>query len=128
MGERGLQRVFKGFRGKMTLDPRIPGVEKSVRLLASSSAAQRKGYMREVLYATKIHANSRFELIEMGRKLDRPWGKTDADILFRHKATGQVLRMEVKDYSLSSPLLNFEWVMHDSGCRAVGVKGGRSPA
>ena len=26
------------------------------------------------------------------------------------------------------PLLNFEWVMHDSGCRAVGVKGGRSPA
>jgi mono/diheme cytochrome c family protein len=30
--------------------------------------------------------------------------------------------------SLWEPLLNFEWVMHDSGCRAVGVKGGRSPA
>jgi uncharacterized protein with HEPN domain len=26
------------------------------------------------------------------------------------------------------PLLNFEWVMQDSGCWPLGVKGGRSPA
>lgn len=112
LGERGLQRIFNNFEGRLALDPRIPGVERNVRLLASSSMSQRKGYVREVLYAANIHADRRFELVEMGRKLDRPWGKTDADILFRHKKTGRVIRLEVKDYSLRSQVTNEAKLKH----------------
>ncbi|TVO58591.1 hypothetical protein [Denitromonas halophila] len=112
LGQRGLQRIFNNFEGRLALDPRIPGVERNARLLASSSKSQRKGYVREVLYAANIHADRRFELIEMGRKLDRPWGKTDADILFRHKKTARVVRLEVKDYSLRSQVTNEAKLKH----------------
>lgn len=40
----------------------------------------------------------------------------------------QITSITASHIKYRRPLLNFEWVMHDSGCRAVGVKGGRSPA
>lgn len=106
LGERGLQRIFHNFEGRMAIDPSIPGVEKTARLLASSNRAQVRGHTRELLYAIGIHDDGRNSLIEMGRKLDRPWGKTDADIVFRNHRTGLYGRIEVKNYSLRSQITN----------------------
>ena len=106
LGERGLQRIFHNFEGRMAIDPSIPGVEKTARLLASSNRAQVKGHTRELLYAIGIHNDGRNSLIEMGRKLDRPWGKTDADIVLRNHRTGLYGRIEVKNYSLRSQITN----------------------
>ncbi len=106
LGDRGLQRIFHNFEGRMAIDPSIPGVEKTVRLLASSNRAQVKGHTRELLYAIGIHNDGRNSLIEMGRKLDRPWGKTDADIVLRNHRTGLYGRIEVKNYSLRSQITN----------------------
>ena len=106
LGDRGLQRIFNNFEGRRAIDPSIPGVEKTVRLLASSNRAQVKGHTRELLYAMGIDNDGRNSLIEMGRKLDRPWGKTDADIVLRNHRTGLYGRIEVKNYSLRSQITN----------------------
>ncbi len=106
LGERGLQRIFHNFEGRMAIDPSIPGVEKTARLLASSNRAQVKGHTRELLYAIGIHNDGRNSLIEMSRKLDRPWGKTDADIVLRNHRSGLYGRIEVKNYSLRSQITN----------------------
>lgn len=102
LGERGLQRIFKNFEGSMAIDPRIPGVENTARLLASSNRSQVKGHTRELLYASRIHTDRRFQLVEMNRKLKRPWGNTDADIVFRNRTSGLYGRIEVKNYSRES--------------------------
>jgi len=106
LGERGLQRIFHNLEGRMAIDPSIPGVEKTARLLASPNRAQVKGHTRELLYAIGIHNDGRNSLIEMSRKLDRPWGKTDADIVLRNHRTGLYGRIEVKNYSLRSQITN----------------------
>lgn len=106
LGERGLQRIFNNFEGRGAIDPTIPGVEKTARLLASSSRSQVKGHTRELLYATRLHHDGRHTLVEMGRQLNRAWGKTDADLFIRHRATGLFGRVEVKDYSLRSQITN----------------------
>ncbi len=116
LGERGLQRIFNNFEGQSAIDPTIPGVEKTARLLASSSRSQVKGHTRELLYASRIHTDRRFQLVEMNRKLPshdkvsgkllRSWGSTDADIVFRHRTSGMYGRIEVKNYSLASQRTN----------------------
>ncbi len=106
LGERGLQRIFHNFEGRMAIDPSIPGVEKTARLLASSNRAQVRGHTRELLYAIGIHNDGRNSLVEMNRKLDRPWGKTDADIVLHNQRTGLQGRIEVKNYSLRSQITN----------------------
>jgi hypothetical protein len=106
LGERGLQRIFNNFDGRMSIDPSIPGVERTARLLASSNRSQVKGHTRELLYAIRLHDDGRNQLVEMGRKLQRPWGKTDADIVIRNHRTGLSGRIEVKNYSLRSQITN----------------------
>ena len=106
LGERGLQRIFGDFKGRMAIDPRIPGVEKTARLLASSNRSQVKGHTRELLYAANLHTDGRNTLVQMSRKLDRAWGKTDADIVLQNRTTGLYGRIEVKDYSLRSQISN----------------------
>lgn len=101
-GERGLVNLFSNFDGDRSLDPRIDGVEKSVRLLTSASPQQRKGYARELLYGTSLHHDSRFKLEAMNQVRVRPWGNTDADLVATHRATGQRVRIEVKQVSLAS--------------------------
>ncbi|TSA08447.1 MAG: hypothetical protein D4R79_15295 [Comamonadaceae bacterium] len=102
VGERGLRNIFKNFDGIYALDPSTPGVWKSVLMQRSSSASQVKGYRRELLYASAMHSDRRFDLTAMNSDLRRTWGNTDADIVFRHKSTGLYGRIEVKDYSISS--------------------------
>lgn len=101
-GERGLNRMFRNFEGSYSIDPRIAGVEDSVRMLTSSSRSQAKGYARELLYAVGLYNDPRFIEIAMNQKLQRPWGNTDADITFRYGKRGIYGRIEVKDVSLNS--------------------------
>lgn len=98
LGERGLNNIFRNFQGNYSLDPHIPGVEKSVLLLRSASKSQAKGYRRELLYAAQFHNAPRFELTAMNKVIKRSWGNTDADMVIRHKPTGLYARFEVKDY------------------------------
>lgn len=101
-GERGLTRIYGNFEGTRSIDPLIRGVEQTVLLQRSASNSQAKGYRRELLYAIEFHNDPRFSLEEMNRVLERPWGRTDADIVIRHRSTGLYGRAEVKDVSLAS--------------------------
>lgn len=105
-GERGLKHIFKNFEGAHAIDPRIQGVEQSVRLLTSASKQQQKGYMRELTYASGFHNAPAFKLEAMNELRTRPWGNTDADLVTTHRATGQRVRIEVKDVSLDSQQRN----------------------
>jgi hypothetical protein len=101
-GERGLDRMFRNFDGRYTIDPRIPGVEDSVLKLTSPSRFQAKGYAREILYAIEFHNDPRFTLVEMNRKLQRPWGNTDADLIVRYGQRWLYGRVEVKEATIVS--------------------------
>ena len=105
-GEGGLHRIYKDFDSRFSLNPTIPGVEHSILLTRSSSASQAKGYRREILYATTVYNDPRFSLVEMNRPIKRFWGKTDADIVFKHRGSGEYGRIEVKDYSEKSQVTN----------------------
>ena len=106
-GERGLTHIFKNFEGSHTIDPRIAGVEQSVRLLTSASQQQRKEYARELAYASGFQNHPEFKLEAMNELRVRPWGNTDADLVTSHRATGQRVRIEVKDVSIDSQQRNF---------------------
>lgn len=103
---RGLNQIYHNFEGRYTIDPTIPGLEKSVLTQLSASKQQAKGYRREVLYAVAYHNDPRFSVVEMNRPLKRTWGNTDADLIVKHHPTGLYGRVEVKDYSLNSQRTN----------------------
>lgn len=104
LGAARADKLYHNFEGRYSIDPRIPGVETTVRLTRSSSPNQAKGYRRELLYAVSIYNDPRFSLEAMNKPLKRPWGNTDADIVFRNKSTGLYGRIEVKDYSINSQM------------------------
>ena len=106
VGARGLTHIYRNFEGQYTIDPTIPGFEKSVLMQLSASPQQAKGYRREVLYAVAYHNDPRYSVVEMNRPLKRSWGNTDADIVIKHLPTGMYGRVEVKDYSLKSQITN----------------------
>ena len=108
LGTARADRLYHNFEGRYSIDPRIPGVEKTVILTQSSNPNQAKGYRRELLYAVSIHNDPNFSLEAMNKPLKRPWGNTDADIVFRNKSTGLYGRIEVKDYSLNSQTTNLK--------------------
>jgi hypothetical protein len=102
-GRTMVQRMFGNFEpGKFRLRADTPGLAKQVLLLASESKAQAIGAARTIRYADMFAADARFEVVELGQLRQNRFGKTDADIVVRHKATGQVIRVEVKDLSLES--------------------------
>jgi len=105
-GKRGLESLFGNFEGSKSIDPRIPGVNESVRMLNSSNRMQRKGYARELLHAISIYNDTRLKLVAMNEKLSRPWGNTDADLQFRNGQHGLYGRIEIKDVSLESQSRN----------------------
>lgn len=107
VGERGLRQIYRSFSGPYSIDPTIPNVEKSLLMEFSGSKSQAKGYRRELLYSVELHNDPRYTLTAMNEPLKRSWGNTDADIMMRHRATGLVGRIEVKDYSRNSQYTNF---------------------
>ncbi len=107
VGERGLHQIYRNFSGPFSIDPTIPNVEKSLLMEFSGSNSQAKGYRRELLYSMELHNDPRYTLTAMNEPLKRKWGNTDADIMMRHRATGLMGRIEVKDYSRNSQYTNF---------------------
>ena len=101
-GERGLRQIFRNFEGSYSLDPTIPGVEKNIRFLGSLSKSQAKGAVRTLLYGTAAHNDPRFRLIGMDRPIIAEYGKTDMDLVLEHRATGEQIRIEVKDVKPAS--------------------------
>lgn len=89
--------MYHNFEGSGTIDPRIPGIEKNIRLTTSDNPSVALGAKRAQLYANRIHNDPRFQLLGMNTITDTPLGKTDKDIRFRHSGSGSVGRMEVKD-------------------------------
>lgn len=105
-GNRGLNNVYKNFEGGFKIDPNTPGLNKLFLMMFSSNSAQRKGYRRELLTFQHLSNDHRFGEFKIGERLDRKWGSTDADISFTHNKTGARVRIEVKDYSISSQKTN----------------------
>ncbi len=104
LGQRGLNRIFKDFRDSGAFDPTIPGIEKNIRLTASSNRNVRKGAVRNHLYAVKVHRHPEFTLLAVDKPLWGSNGKmvTDKDICFQHNKTGTLCRIESKDVSIAS--------------------------
>ncbi len=96
-GQRGLNNLFKGFEEKNYLEPEIPGVTKNLNALSSLSQQQAKGAVRTLLYATKAYQDPRFQLVGVDQPVNAPYGRTDKDLVLRHRQTGQRVRVEVKD-------------------------------
>lgn len=107
-GQRGLNNLFKGFEGKGYLDPAIPGVTKNVTALSSLSQQQAKGAVRTLLYATKAYQDPRFQLVGVDQPVSAPYGRTDKDLVLRHRQTGQRTRVEVKDVKPASQRADLE--------------------
>lgn len=96
-GQRGLDNLFKGFKGQGFIDPSVPGVTKNMKALGSASKSQAKGAVRTLLYATEAYQDPRFHLVGVDQPVKAHYGKTDKDLVLRHKQTGQQSRIEVKD-------------------------------
>jgi hypothetical protein len=103
-GRRGLEGpLFKNLRG---INPSIPGVEKTVLLVASDNAQVRKGAIRTVLYARDMFCDPRFTVLSLNEPQCGTDGKmiTDKDIRFRSNRVP--CRMEVKQIKLETQQSN----------------------
>ncbi|MBK8094174.1 MAG: hypothetical protein IPK32_19965 [Verrucomicrobiaceae bacterium] len=107
-GQRGLDNLFKGFKGPGFIDPSLPGVTKNIRALASASKAQTIGARRTLLYATKVYHDSRFDLVAVDQLVSASYGLTDKDLVLRHLQTGLQSRIEVKDVKPASQRSDLE--------------------
>ncbi len=107
-GQRGLDNLFKGFRGQGFIDPSIPGVTKNMKALSSASKSQAKGAVRTLLYGTEAYQDPRFQLVGIDQPVKAYYGHTDKDLVLRHKQTGQQSRIEVKDVKPASQRSDLE--------------------
>lgn len=105
IGERGLNNVYKNFSAN-SLDPTIPGVDRTILMQMSASPQQRKGYRREWLYADSIFRDGRFEVVALDQPISTEFGRTDKDLVLRHRQSGAAVRIEVKDVSVESQIRN----------------------
>ena len=103
-----LDKQFKNFEGRSYIEPTIPGVTKNVTALNSLSQQQAKGAARTLLFATEAYHDQRFRLVAVDQPLNASYGRTDKDLVLRHKQTGQRCRIEVKDVKPSSQRADLE--------------------
>lgn len=89
---------------------RTPGGMKTARGLASDSPAQRKGAARLVRMVDAFESDSRFKVIDVEQGVYSRRGKmvTDRDLVFRHRGSGSLGRIEVKDAIPSSQYSNIK--------------------
>ncbi|WP_146537013.1 hypothetical protein [Rubripirellula reticaptiva] len=87
-----------------------PGGMKTARGLASDSQAQRKGAARLVRMVDAFGADSRYRVIDVEQNVYNRRGRmvTDRDLVFRHRASGSLGRIEVKDAIPSSQYSNIQ--------------------
>ncbi len=84
----------------MDIDADLPGYLQALVKLDSGSPNVRKGILRELRLAGTIHDDARFDLQAFGEAQRRPGTnllETDRDLVYRHRASGRVERMEVKE-------------------------------
>lgn len=98
-GDRRLFNQFKNFGGDFAFDTDLPGLRQSILYLASDNRNVAMGAARTLRYAGVINGDARFEFTGLNRVIENAAGKTDADLLFRHKQTGKSVRIEVKEWS-----------------------------
>ena len=98
-----LVNMFHNFDPKrFQLDPSTPGLPTTLRTLASDNNNVVKGNARTLRYAMSLQGDGRFKVVGLNLLRNNAIGKTDADIVFRHKSTGLQVRMEVKNMTISS--------------------------
>ena len=107
-GQRGLDNLFKDFEGKSYIEPTIPGVTKNFNALNSLSPQQAKGAARTLLFATRVYQDPRFQLVAVDQPVNASYGRTDKDLVLRHRQTGQLSRIEVKDVKPASQRADLE--------------------
>jgi hypothetical protein len=105
LGDRGLNQIYRNFSAS-TLDPTIPGVDRTVRMQFSANPQQRKGYRREWLYGDAISRDGRFIVEGFDQPFQGEFGRTDKDIVLRHRPSNTSVRVEVKDVSPQSQIRN----------------------
>lgn len=102
-----LMRMFRGFLSEsFNLSPTTPGLSTTVRLLASDNRNVVIGNARTLRYAMSLQSDGRFNVVGLNRPRLNSAGATDADIIFRHQATGLQVRMEVKNMTPNSQRAN----------------------
>lgn len=101
-GEKGLKNLFGGMEGLSGIDPDISGVSKNILLATTENLSQRKGYVRQHLYATKIYNDPRLKLLSVNERSEGVTRWTDKDLRFRQRGIGATWRIEVKDVTLES--------------------------
>ena len=79
-----------------------PGLSTTVRLRTSDNREN----AQTLRYAKSLQGDGRFNVIGLNRQHLNAAGKTDADIVFRHKSTGLQVRMEVKHMTPNSQKAN----------------------
>ena len=79
-----------------------PGLSTTVRLRTSDNREN----AQTLRYAKSLQGDGRFNVIGLNRQHLNAAGKTDADIVFRHKSTGLQVRMEVKHMTPNSQRAN----------------------
>lgn len=105
-GQRGLNSLFRGLAGPGSVDFSIPGIDVNLRLTTSDNRNVARGATRTHLYATRIHHDSRFQLLAVNQPTRTPLGMTDKDIVYRHRGTSTRGRIEVKSLSPHSQRRN----------------------
>lgn len=106
IGDRGLKQVFGDFAGNRAMNPGTPGLKQTARLMASNNPSQAKGYLRAMIYAQGIDTHPKWKLEAMNQPQVGPEGKTDRDLVMRHRATGATLRIESKEVRPDSQTRN----------------------
>ena len=83
---------------------RTPGGLNLALRLAVDNASVRKGALRAARVAGALNADSRFQIVALDQPARDYTGRllTDRDIAYRHRATGALGRIEVKDVSEAS--------------------------
>ncbi len=94
------------FRNLNGVDPSIPGMEKTVRLIASDNPHVRKGAVRTMLYSREMSLDPRFKVISLNESQFGSDGKMVTDKDIRFKSCGMAARMEVKEIKIDTQRSN----------------------
>jgi hypothetical protein len=105
-GDRRLQRMFKNFEGGYQIDLDTPGFLATGLQTASTNRVVVQGHARTIVYAQGFQRSGQFRLEALNQLTKTPLGKTDLDLVLRHKATGTGLRVEVKSMRPASQRTN----------------------
>ena len=105
-GNKGSKNMTGSVKGFKFSNPDVPGLKQAFQLSTSANVNQAKGYRRALLYARRIDRSKSFDLLALDQVTKTSLGKTDKDIVFRHRKTGLVVRSEIKNISESSQMRN----------------------